>query len=126
MIEQGFTIDEANTVPVGEMPTQILGLADDDEHRTRLVAALAKEDRPFESHWQDPEKQDALRDDMFTHFTDKAKGLGALGVVQYVKISNEAKEANPVAAKFKKAEMALRRLVSPTVRRAIREGVIDK
>ncbi len=115
-----------------EMPTQILGQASDDEHRTQLLAKLAQHDPAFQSHRRNPrlsevadgEFDEALRADIYTHYQDPENARRGLNVVRYIELAQRHEQANGVAAVVLRAEMFMTRMTESSVREAIREGII--
>jgi hypothetical protein len=121
-------------VDPSEMPTQILGQASDDEHRTQLLAKLAQHDPAFQSHRRNPvlgevangEFEDALRADIYTHYRDPENARRGLNVVRYIELAQRQEQAKGVAAVALRAEMFMTRMTESSVREAIREGIIPR
>ncbi len=123
------------TLPMeSELPTGVLGLARDDQHRTELLAQLAQNDERFQGYRRQPrleevapgEFEDVLVADINTHYSDLDEARGGLHIVRYVELAQQRQRARGVAAVMLGFEMLVSRTLELSVRQAIRNGTIPK
>ena len=111
------------------LPTNILGLASDDAHRTKLLIGLKESDDVFRnstSYRAPMEVQEIVMEDAASRYTDLKKGIQDKQVISYMELSEHKQRVGAIGRQAIKAEQAIRRLFEPGVRRAIKSGLINK